>query len=68
LTSISIEEYETEWLIQSSDGGNNKRYSNIGDEALANLDEKGVVVVGAEVSPNDILVGKSHKRRNRVDS
>jgi len=31
---------------------------NVGEEALANLDERGIVVVGSEVEPGDILVGK----------
>jgi len=31
---------------------------NVGDEALANLDQDGVIRVGAEVGPGDILVGK----------
>ena len=31
---------------------------NMGDEALRNLDEDGIVYVGAEVGPGDILVGK----------
>jgi DNA-directed RNA polymerase subunit beta len=31
---------------------------NIGEEVLANLDERGVIVPGAEVGPGDILVGK----------
>ena len=31
---------------------------NIGEEALRNLDEAGIVAVGAEVGPGDILVGK----------
>jgi DNA-directed RNA polymerase subunit beta len=31
---------------------------NVGESALANLDEAGVVYVGAEVKPGDILVGK----------
>jgi len=31
---------------------------NVGDEALKNLDEAGIIRVGAEVRPNDILVGK----------
>jgi DNA-directed RNA polymerase subunit beta len=31
---------------------------NVGDEALKNLDQDGVVRVGAEVKPGDILVGK----------
>ena len=31
---------------------------NVGEEALANLDERGVIVVGSEVEAGDILVGK----------
>jgi len=31
---------------------------NVGEEALRNLDENGIVYIGAEVGPNDILVGK----------
>jgi len=31
---------------------------NVGEEKLRNLDEEGIVRVGAEVGPNDILVGK----------
>ena len=31
---------------------------NVGEEALRNLDEAGIVYVGAEVGPGDILVGK----------
>jgi DNA-directed RNA polymerase subunit beta len=31
---------------------------NIGEEALRNLDEEGVIHIGAEVGPSDILVGK----------
>ena len=31
---------------------------NVGEEALTNLDEEGVVCIGAEVNPGDVLVGK----------
>ena len=31
---------------------------NVGEEALKNLDESGIVYIGAEVKPTDILVGK----------
>jgi DNA-directed RNA polymerase subunit beta len=31
---------------------------NVGEEGLRNLDERGIIFVGAEVAPNDILVGK----------
>jgi len=59
LTSISIEEYETE-VVDTKLGPEEttRDISNVGEEALANLDEKGIVVIGAEVEPNDILVGK----------
>lgn len=59
LTSISIEEYETE-VVDTKLGPEEttRDIPNVGEEALANLDEKGIVVIGAEVEPNDILVGK----------
>ena len=31
---------------------------NVGEEALKNLDEAGIVYIGAEVEPGDVLVGK----------
>ena len=31
---------------------------NVGEEALSNLDESGIIRIGAEVKPGDILVGK----------
>ena len=33
-------------------------FPNVGEEALKNLDEAGIVYIGAEVQPGDILVGK----------
>lgn len=59
LTSINIEEYETE-VVDTKLGSEEttRDIPNVGEEALANLDENGIVVVGAEVAPNDILVGK----------
>ncbi|OGG15230.1 DNA-directed RNA polymerase subunit beta [Candidatus Gottesmanbacteria bacterium RIFCSPHIGHO2_01_FULL_39_10] len=59
LTSINIEEHETE-VVDTKLGPEEttRDIPNVGEEALANLDEKGIVVVGAEVGPNDILVGK----------
>ena len=47
-TSIHIEEYESEA----------RNIPNVGDDALKDLDETGIIRIGAEVSPNDILVGK----------
>ena len=59
LTSIHIEEYE----IDSRDtklGPEEitRDIPNVGDDALRDLDEKGIVRIGAEVHAGDILVGK----------
>src|SRR3989338_4000911 len=58
-TSISIEEYETE-VVDTKLGPEEttRDIPNVGEEALANLDEKGIVIIGAEIGPHDILVGK----------
>ena len=59
LTSIHIEEYEVsvnETKLGSEE--TTRDIPNVGEEALANLDEEGIVYIGAEVGPNDILVGK----------
>ncbi|MCL5411512.1 MAG: DNA-directed RNA polymerase subunit beta [Patescibacteria group bacterium] len=59
LTSSHIEEYEcsvTETKLGPEE--TTRDIPNVGEEALANLDERGIVYVGAEVGPNDILVGK----------
>jgi DNA-directed RNA polymerase subunit beta len=59
LTSIHIEEYESS--VNETKLGpeeTTRDIPNVGEEALANLDEQGIVYVGAEVGPNDILVGK----------
>ena len=58
-TSIHIEEFE----VVSRDTKLGKEeltrdIPNVGDDALRNLDESGIVMLGAEVSPGDILVGK----------
>jgi DNA-directed RNA polymerase subunit beta len=58
-TSIHIEEFE----VVSRDTKLGKEeitrdIPNVGEEALKNLDESGIVMVGAEVQPGDILVGK----------
>lgn len=59
LTSITIEEHECS-VVDTKLGPEEttKDIPNVGEEALRNLDESGIVVVGAEVGPNDILVGK----------
>ncbi len=59
LTSIHIEEYEAK-VMDTKLGPEEitRDIPNVGEEALANLDESGIVYIGAEVSPGDILVGK----------
>ena len=59
LTSIHIEEYEAE-VVDTKLGPEErtKDIPNVSEMELANLAEDGIVVIGAEVGPNDILVGK----------
>ncbi len=59
LTSVHIEEYDAS-VVDTKLGPEEttRDIPNVGEEALRNLDEYGIVVVGAEVGPNDILVGK----------
>lgn len=59
LTSVNIEEHEAS-VVDTKLGQEEttRDIPNVGEEALRNLDEEGIVVVGAEVGPNDILVGK----------
>ncbi len=58
-TSIHIEEYEV--MARDTKLGEEditRDMPNVNEEALKNLDESGVVYIGAEVKPGDILVGK----------
>ncbi len=58
-TSIHIEEFEV--MARDTKLGPEditRDIPNVGEEALRNLDEAGIVYVGAEVHPGDILVGK----------
>ncbi|MDN5319197.1 MAG: DNA-directed polymerase subunit beta, partial [Thermovirga sp.] len=58
-TSIHIEEYEVESRDTKLGPEEITRdIPNVGEDALKNLDEDGIVRVGAEVSAGDILVGK----------
>jgi len=59
LTSVHIEEYDAS-VVDTKLGPEEttRDIPNVGEEALRNLDENGIVVVGAQVAPNDILVGK----------
>ncbi len=58
-TSIHIEEFEV--MARDTKLGPEditRDIPNVGEEALRNLDEAGIVYIGAEVEPGDILVGK----------
>ncbi len=58
-TSIHIEEFEC--IARDTKLGKEeitRDIPNVGEEALKNLDDAGIVRIGAEVSPGDILVGK----------
>ena len=58
-TSIHIEEYEAE-ARETKLGPEEitREIPNVGEEALKNLDSRGIVRIGAEVTSDDILVGK----------
>ncbi|QPJ61745.1 MAG: DNA-directed RNA polymerase subunit beta [Candidatus Nitronauta litoralis] len=58
-TSVHIEEFE----VEARDTKQGKEeitrdISNVGEDALKNLDDSGIIRIGASVKPNDILVGK----------
>ncbi|MBC6405363.1 MAG: DNA-directed RNA polymerase subunit beta [Rhodospirillales bacterium] len=58
-TSIHIEEFEI--MARDTKLGQEeitRDIPNVGEDALHNLDEAGIVYIGAEVQPGDILVGK----------
>jgi len=59
LTSINIEEYEAA-IVDTKLGTEEMTADipNVGELELKHLDERGIVVVGSEVGPGDILVGK----------
>ena len=58
-TSVHIEEYDV--MSRDTKLGQEeitRDIPNVGDEALKNLDEAGIIYIGAEVKAGDILVGK----------
>ncbi len=59
MTSIHIEQYEVD-ARETKLGPEEitRDIPNVSDEMLANLDEEGIIRIGAEVQPGDILVGK----------
>ena len=58
-SSIHIEKYEAA-VVETKLGHEEttRDIPNVSEEDLANLDEEGIVVLGSEVEPGDILVGK----------
>jgi len=58
-TSVHIEKHEVE-ARDTKLGPEEITYDipNVGDDALRDLNDDGIIRVGAEVGPNDILVGK----------
>lgn len=58
-TSIAIEEYESETRdTKLGPEEITREIPNVGEEALKNLDEDGIIRIGAEVEDGDLLVGK----------
>lgn len=59
LTSVHIEEYEAD-IVDTKLGPEEltRDIPNVAETELSNLAEDGIVIIGAEVGPNDILVGK----------
>jgi DNA-directed RNA polymerase subunit beta len=58
-TSIHIEQFDT--VARDTKLGKEeitRDIPNVGEEALKNLDESGIILLGAEVKPGDVLVGK----------
>jgi len=60
-TSIHIDEYSLE--VRDTKLGNEELTNdipNVSEEATKDLDENGMIRVGAEIKPGDILIGKSY--------
>ena len=67
-TSIHIEEFEV--MARDTKLGPEditRDIPNVGEEALRNLDEAGIVYIGAEVEPGDILAGKITPKGESAD-
>lgn len=58
-TSVHIEKYEVEARdTKLGPEEITREIPNVGDDTIRDLDESGIIRIGAEVGPNDILVGK----------
>ncbi len=61
LTSIHIEEHEVDARDTKLGAEEITRdIPNVSEEILKDLDERGIVRIGAEVNPGDYLVGQGH--------
>ena len=65
LTSIHIEEYESEARDTVIHEKITRDIPNVGEEALKDLDERGIIRIGAEVNSGDILVGRLRQREKQ---
>jgi DNA-directed RNA polymerase subunit beta len=65
-TSIHIEKYEVESRdTRLGPEEITRDIPNVGEDAIKDLDEQGIIRIGAEVGPNDILVGKISPKGER---
>jgi DNA-directed RNA polymerase subunit beta len=65
-TSIHVDDYSLE--VRDTKLGNEELTNdipNVSEEATKDLDENGMIRIGAEVKPGDILIGKITQRRIR---
>jgi DNA-directed RNA polymerase subunit beta len=65
-TSIHVDDYSLE--VRDTKLGNEELTNdipNVSEEATKDLDENGMIRIGAEVKPGDILIGKLLQRRIR---
>ena len=59
ITSVHLEEFESETRdTKLGPEEITRELPNVGEEALKDLDEMGIIRIGAEVKEGDILVGK----------
>ena len=66
-TSFHIDDYSLE--VRDTKLGNEELTNdipNVSEEATKDLDENGMIRIGAEVKPGDILIGKLHQKENQI--
>lgn len=68
LTTINITRHEIDARdTELGPRGDHPRIPNLSEDMLANLDEDGIIRIGAEVGPGDILVGRVTPKGERSD-